>query len=46
MDTLILNLLKVFCPYLKDMAKRTANPIDDVIVRILCGLIKDEDPVE
>jgi hypothetical protein len=36
MEDLILKLLNLFCPYLKEMAKKTGNPVDDIIVNILC----------
>lgn len=36
MEDVILEILKVLCPYLKDMAKKTGSPIDDYIVSILC----------
>jgi len=46
MDELVFKLIKVLCPYLKDMAKRTKNPVDDIIVRIICSLADADDPVE
>jgi len=35
---LILQLLKVACPHLQRMAKQTPNPIDDVIVGLICSV--------
>lgn len=40
---LILKLLKVLCPYLKKMAGDTKNPIDDLIVNIICTLVGVDD---
>lgn len=41
---LIKKMLRVLCPYLKKMAKDTKNPIDDLVVNIICTLILgDED---
>jgi len=43
MEKLIVGLLRLFCPYLKTMAANTSNPIDDMIVRILCTAVEAED---
>jgi len=43
MEKLIVGLLRVLCPHLKDMAKRTENPVDDVVVNIIC-MIAGDDP--
>ena len=47
MEKLIIGLLRVLCPRLKAMAERTANPMDDVVVNIICmiaekGELKNE----
>jgi len=42
MDKIIIDLIKLFCPYLKEMAKKTNSPVDDMIVRILCSLVGDK----
>ena len=39
----IIRLLKVLCPYLRKMAAKTASPIDDYIVSIICTLIDTND---
>jgi len=39
METLIINLIRLLCPYLKEMAKKTESPIDDLVVRIICSLV-------
>lgn len=39
----IIKLLKVLCPYLKKMAAKTASPIDDYIVDIICALVVTND---
>jgi len=36
MEQMIIGLLKVLCPHLKAMAKKTATPIDDIVVNIIC----------
>jgi len=35
---LILMLLKVACPHLQKMAKVSKNPIDDIIVGLICSV--------
>lgn len=40
MEQLIINLIKLLCPYLREMAKKTGSPIDDVIVKIICSLVE------
>ena len=45
MEKLIIGLLRVLCPHLKAMAKKTANPIDDIVVNIVC-MIAGHDPAE
>ena len=39
METLVVGLLRLLCPYLIAMAKKTGTPIDDAVVRIICGLV-------
>lgn len=39
----IIRLLKVLCPYLKKMSAKTASPIDDYIVNIICTLVNTND---
>lgn len=36
MEKLIIGLLRVLCPHLKAMAKNTSNPVDDIVVNIIC----------
>jgi hypothetical protein len=42
METIILGLLRLFCPYLKKMAEKTGSPIDDMIVGILCRAVEHD----
>lgn len=42
MEHLIIGLLKVLCPQLKAMAKNTANPVDDIVVNIICMIAGKE----
>jgi len=42
MEQLIIKLIEVLCPYLKEMAKKTGSPIDDMIVNIICSLVGDK----
>lgn len=39
METIVLGILRVVCPHLKKMAANTANPIDDVVVNLICTLV-------
>jgi len=43
MENLIVGLLRVLCPHLKKMAAESKNPIDDIVVNIVC-LIAGEEP--
>ena len=43
---LILQLLKIVCPHLQVMAKKSANPFDDVLVGFICSLATLEIPPE
>lgn len=45
MEQLIVGILKVLCPHLKKMAAQTANPVDDIIVNIVC-MIAGYEPKE
>lgn len=36
MEKIIIGLLRVLCPVLKEMAKKTSNPVDDIVVNIIC----------
>ena len=36
MEKVIIGLLRVLCPHLKAMAKKTASPVDDIVVNIIC----------
>lgn len=38
MEELIRDLLRVLCPHLKAMAANTRNPVDNMIVAIICGI--------
>jgi len=39
----IMALLKVLCPYLRRMADKTATPIDNYIVDMICSLVTTND---
>ena len=39
MEKLIIELLRLLCPYLKAMAEKTQSPIDDFVVKIICSLV-------
>lgn len=46
MEQIILGMLRVLCPHLKKMAAKTENPIDDIVVRLICTMVgsdTDED---
>lgn len=45
MEKIIIGLLRVLCPHLKAMAKKTASPIDDIVVNIIC-MIAGKEPEE
>lgn len=36
MEQIIVGVLRVLCPHLKKMAAKTANPVDDIVVNLLC----------
>jgi len=40
MEQLIIGLIRLLCPYLKEMVKKTKSPIDDMVVRIICSLVE------
>lgn len=42
MEKIIVALLRVLCPHLKRMAANTSNPIDDIVVNIICMIAKSE----
>lgn len=42
MEKLIIGLLRLFCPYLKKMAAKTENPVDNLIVSIICQAVDIE----
>jgi len=43
MEILIIGLLRVLCPHLKKMAAESKNPVDDIVVNIIC-MIAGDDP--
>lgn len=43
MEQVIKGLLRVLCPYLKAMALKTASPVDDLVVSIICRIAGAED---
>lgn len=45
MEKVIIGLLKVLCPHLKAMAANTSNPVDDIVVNIIC-MIAGYEPKE
>lgn len=42
MEKIIISVLRVLCPHLKAMAQKTANPIDDIVVNIICMIAGHE----
>ena len=42
MENLIRELLKILCPRLKAMAANTSNPVDDVVVNVICMIADTE----
>jgi len=36
MEQIIVGLLRTLCPQLKTMAQNTSNPVDDIVVNIIC----------
>lgn len=42
MENIIIGLLKVLCPVLRDMAAKSDNPVDDVVVNIICMIAGSE----
>lgn len=36
MEQIIVGLLRVLCPVLRDMAENSSNPVDDIVVNIIC----------
>jgi hypothetical protein len=36
---IIIEIIKMLCPYLADMAERTESPFDDAIVKTVCTLV-------
>ncbi len=44
MEKLIIELVRLLCPYLKEMAKKTASPVDDFVVRIICSFVDPKKP--
>lgn len=45
MEQLIIGLLRVLCPFLKKMAAKTENRVDDMVVNIICA-IAGQEPTE
>lgn len=46
MDNILLDLIRYFCPYLKTMAVKTGDPVDDLIVKIICRITGAENDEE
>ncbi|GAH64091.1 unnamed protein product [marine sediment metagenome] len=42
MEQLIINIIRLLAPYLREMAKKTDSPIDDMIVNIICSLVEQK----
>lgn len=42
----ILKILKLVCPELKRMAKESVNPVDDIVVGVICALAAVDIPPE
>lgn len=40
---LILDIIRLMCPLLVDIADRTDNPIDNVVVGFVCDVVRNED---
>jgi len=36
---LYIEIIRLLCPHLKDMAKRTKNEIDDAVVDFICRIV-------
>lgn len=45
MEQVIIGILRVLCPHLKAMAKKSASPVDDIVVNIIC-MIAGAEPEE
>jgi len=43
MEELIVELIRLLCPYLKKMAEKTKSPIDDIVVRVICSLVEKKE---
>jgi len=42
MEKLIIGLLRLLCPFLKKMAAKTENRVDDMVVNIICAIAAQE----
>jgi len=40
---LIIATIRLLCPYLQDMANRTATPIDNLVVDFICHLVSTQE---
>jgi len=38
---MVMEIIRLLCPALKDMAERTNTNIDNIIVNIICSLTED-----
>jgi len=41
---LIIEILTLLCPYLKEMAERTDSKVDDYVVHFICRLLHNVEP--
>ena len=39
---IIIEILRLMCPLLVDIADRTDNPIDNMVVQVVCDLVQAE----
>lgn len=42
---LVFQIVSLLCPYMKDIANRTGNKVDDLVVNFLCDAIRGESQV-
>lgn len=40
---LVIDILRLLCPFLKEMAARTDNEVDDLVVSFICSLVTQKE---
>lgn len=45
-EQLVMAVLRVLCPRLREMAARTSNKVDDLVVNIICSMVSNHDESE